>query len=874
MRVYLKIRQVQNNGRNVLPPTRCRTALCGKNACFGIMPATSSESDIHPKKNSRLPCFENMHSALALMVLFCLLACPAWAFAQSANLQPVESIQLFDVTARLQRDGSMKVEEVLTLHAQGRQIRHGIERVLPLLWKRADNKYFLLAFQNISASLDGMPARIATEREGQALHIRVGDAQTLLVPGTYRLTLCYTVSNHFSRFSGWDEIYWNVTGNAWRLPIEQVRFRLVLPDETAGAASVSALPPAFEATWQAHDDTNLSSGGIAHFPLADSRLRSIDAYTGSLGRKGKEAHILKDGSIVTTQALEPGEGLTVAYTFSPEVLANVAAPEPYRNMARLFVPESGSFIYLIPGALLLLFFFWRVTKLCRKSGENPTVTPLFEPPAGETPGMLRYVCTGRYDAQALAADLLDLAARGILYIYPAAGPDNGFGKQADDSNAFRTGESQLATRKRFSENPSFLISLKPLATDERGRAPIPKHLLRADQDRIAVRVTGRARNASLCRIGANDRGLDTSGGLNSVTDRNPVNVLHEAPAASRHSAGLLGSPGLTREQRDAAVLKLLFGLETQTEESPAVPQNPQSPASRTPGEGDCVLLLNRSRNALLQALRVSLGRACRMEKKALFLRWQPVIFAALPFAVLLPGLLAWKGYMEAAPIIAFTLFFALTAIFILSMALAQLARGLSPKNLAQRIVPLCFTLLIPAVGLLPPGIMLSEQSLLFPPGMATALLLYVAAPVIFSLTAPQYTAFGKKRLAVAQGLLLYINTAERDRFEALYPPGASAADGVTRFEKLLPYAMALNAAQTWANSFSAYLERNGAAPQRLGAFYAEYNSCGMRAFAGACSAASSSGSSGGSTGGGSSGSGSGGAGSSGGGAGGGGGGGW
>ncbi|VTR27445.1 Predicted membrane protein (DUF2207) [Serratia fonticola] len=46
----------------------------------------------------------------------------------------------------------------------------------------------------------------------------------------YNYQIRYQVSNHFSRFPEWDELYWNVTGNDWAYPITKASFQLELPD--------------------------------------------------------------------------------------------------------------------------------------------------------------------------------------------------------------------------------------------------------------------------------------------------------------------------------------------------------------------------------------------------------------------------------------------------------------------------------------------------------------------------------------------------------------------------------------------------------------------------------------------------------------------
>ncbi|CAK7039409.1 MAG: hypothetical protein DELT_00716 [Desulfovibrio sp.] len=70
---------------------------------------------------------------------------------------------------------------------------------------------------------------------------------------------------------------------------------------------------------------------------------------------------------------------------------------------------------------------------------------------------------------------------------------------------------------------------------------------------------------------------------------------------------------------------------------------------------------------------------------------------------------------------------------------------------------------------------------------------------------PRRTREGRRRYAIAQGLAMYLGTAERDRFAELYPPEES----VEHFEELLPYALALDKGKTWANRFQKYLDETG-----------------------------------------------------------------
>ncbi len=70
------------------------------------------------------------------------------------------------------------------------------------------------------------------------------------------------------------------------------------------------------------------------------------------------------------------------------------------------------------------------------------------------------------------------------------------------------------------------------------------------------------------------------------------------------------------------------------------------------------------------------------------------------------------------------------------------------------------------------------------------------------------TLRGNDVLLEAEGLALYMNTAERHRLEMFNPPEETPEV----FERLLPYAYALDTAETWANRFEDVLRRQEYSP--------------------------------------------------------------
>ncbi|GKW16941.1 membrane protein [Pectobacterium carotovorum subsp. carotovorum] len=295
-----------------------------------------------------------------------------------------ERILLFDSQARFQTDGSMLVEESIKVQSNGEQIKRGIFRTLPLVWNRQDGSTFRLEYHVKAVLRDGVPENYTLEQKHEQLKVLIGSAERVLQPGIYDYRIQYQVSNHFSRFPDWDELYWNVTGNGWSYPIDKVRFRLSLPEQEA------FLTPEGK----------------------DARLRSIDVYTGQPGEKGSKARILAAGNIETMTPLDSGEGVTVAYTWPRSILASAPAPKENSLFGDRLSPTLKSAILWFPPFLILAYFlFWWAKYITPIRLTKPAVVPLYSVPDGMSPGYVRYLCQRTYDNVAFSSDVLDLVAK-------------------------------------------------------------------------------------------------------------------------------------------------------------------------------------------------------------------------------------------------------------------------------------------------------------------------------------------------------------------------------------------------------------------------------------------------------------------------------
>jgi len=70
------------------------------------------------------------------------------------------------------------------------------------------------------------------QRRGDDLRIRIGDAKRT-VSGQQEYWIRYRVKRGILYFEDHDELYWNVTGTAWPVPIDAVAARVGLPEELA-----------------------------------------------------------------------------------------------------------------------------------------------------------------------------------------------------------------------------------------------------------------------------------------------------------------------------------------------------------------------------------------------------------------------------------------------------------------------------------------------------------------------------------------------------------------------------------------------------------------------------------------------------------------
>jgi uncharacterized membrane protein len=293
-----------------------------------------------------------------------------FALPSHARAQRTLDITSFDARFDVAGDGSVVVTERITAHFTGQW--NGLYREIPIRYTMSNGTDYTIGLHILDAKDElGHELRREESREGSYLKVKawIPDA----VDATHTLILRYNVDHALRFFEEHDELYWNVTGNAWEYPIESVH------------ASV-------------------------HLPTGASNVRTA-AYTGLAGATAGDARssVLSNvAEFQTARALQLHEGLTVVVGWAPGLVSRPT------EIDRVVHAAQSNAVLLMPLlTLLLMYMVWR------KWGRDPkvgTVVTQYEPPDGMTPAEMGTVIDMSVDNRDIAATLVDLAVRGHIRI--------------------------------------------------------------------------------------------------------------------------------------------------------------------------------------------------------------------------------------------------------------------------------------------------------------------------------------------------------------------------------------------------------------------------------------------------------------------------
>ena len=288
---------------------------------------------------------------------------PAWA-------QRSLVIKRFDAAIAVGRDGVVDVTESIAVEFTGKW--NGIFRTVPVEYRTPQGFNWTLRLDLASVTdQNGTPLEVEASRERHYVKykIRVPGAEN----ATRTVVIRYRARNGLRFFDDHDELYWNITGDEWEVPIEAATARIELP---AGAAGIRAI-----------------------------------AFNGVYGSTARDATVEIAGTtvhIAMPHRLEFHEGLTAVVGWNKGLVA-----EP-TELDRTFGFLATNWPLAIPIPVFILMF-----ALWRRVGRDPRKLPVavqYEPPASLTPAEAGTLMDYSADMRDITATVVDLAVRGHLRI--------------------------------------------------------------------------------------------------------------------------------------------------------------------------------------------------------------------------------------------------------------------------------------------------------------------------------------------------------------------------------------------------------------------------------------------------------------------------
>ncbi len=257
----------------------------------------------------------------------------------------------------------------------GGELRHGIFRDIPYKYQ-IDNirNYNLRMNVNKVTDFAEKPYRYKVSRKRGRMMVKIGDPDKEIT-GVHGYRIDYLVDGAIVFFEEHDELYWNITGNEWRVPIRRASAKIYF-------------------------DREISEGVKAA------------CYTGLYGSKSKDCtfSITPNGvEFNVIRSFRAGEGLTIVVGLPKGILKEASF---FKKASWFF---SDNWFFALP--FLTLFFISYVWYTRGRDPEDRWVMAVrYEPPKDLTPAEAGTLVDERADILDITSTVIDLAVRGYLKI--------------------------------------------------------------------------------------------------------------------------------------------------------------------------------------------------------------------------------------------------------------------------------------------------------------------------------------------------------------------------------------------------------------------------------------------------------------------------
>jgi len=279
-----------------------------------------------------------------------------------------ESIQNFNSQIIINKDRSIQIEENILYDFDDSEKR-GIYRNIPTKnIKIQDNIYTLH---------NGKEATQQISRDLNNIEIRIGD-EDIFLTGVNEYNISYSVKGVIKKLQDIDELYLQITGAEWEVPIEKASATIVLPENLQNKVGDKL-----------YCYTGVSSSTAQDCTITWTNARTIE--------------------IKSNQLLAAGEGLTFVIGFPLGTLTPLTWWE--ENQEVIYQSIAGGILVI---GSLILYFVWNTW--ARDPKIRKPIVRQYDAPKGMSPaGIIRFKNTYSTPVE-ISATIISLAQQGILNI--------------------------------------------------------------------------------------------------------------------------------------------------------------------------------------------------------------------------------------------------------------------------------------------------------------------------------------------------------------------------------------------------------------------------------------------------------------------------
>jgi uncharacterized membrane protein len=341
---HFQLQRLKPVGSNALPPR--------------LKPEPPKHTDVCSRRTPRT--FLQRAAILALL---------AFSLAASASARELK-IEKFSAEVFVQQDATLDVTETIEVNFIGAW--HGLYRTIPVEYVTPQGFNYSLFVKFMGATdAAGQPLKVESSRQGHYLKWKIYVDDATDVDRTIHLH--YQVRNGLKFFEDHDELYWNVTGDEWDVPVGDASAQIMLPPGV----------------------TNVRT----------------NEFTGSYRSRGQDAEVTTSENTVEASMTRPlsfHEGLTIVVGWDKGFVKEPGTSD----LIDQFLASNWPIFLPIP---VFLFMFW----LWSTRGRDPRVGPVavqYAPPEGMSPAEAGTLVDEQAAMRDITATIVDLAVRGYIVI--------------------------------------------------------------------------------------------------------------------------------------------------------------------------------------------------------------------------------------------------------------------------------------------------------------------------------------------------------------------------------------------------------------------------------------------------------------------------